>query len=410
VYRFDRYGQDLADTGQVSSTTGARNPGRFRGAINLGKATPPLYEMGARLYAPSMAAWTSLDTYPGSAQDPASMDRYLYAQGNPTTLIDPTGHKAVLDYGTYVTPVFGKPGASSSSDGTSATGTSCSSSGTCTSPDDEHHPPSPTAPAGPDCQATGTCQVVDYDAWMRGAIARGDGYYAECLRGSAWGWSECSRLAQQAAFDPYAETGPFDLHGWLDMAGFTPVFGAVPDGINAVRYLSEGDLVNGIASGVSAIPGLGDLVGGGKLVVKHGDEVIDAVAGAGARADNVAPLVKLPDALAVGRNADTGVYVYLGIDKVTKKPIYAGITNDYLRRQAEHGTRFERLDALNEASLLTRGQARAVEQALILRAGGTRSTGGIHQNIRNSISPSHQWYNDAVAWGEQWLRTNGYPP
>jgi len=28
------------------------------------------------------------------------------------------------------------------------------------------------------------------------------------------------------------------------------------------------------------------------------------------------------------------------------------------------------------------------------------------QNIRNSISPTHAWYDQAVEWGEQWLRNN----
>jgi hypothetical protein len=26
---------------------------------------------------------------------------------------------------------------------------------------------------------------------------------------------------------------------------------------------------------------------------------------------------------------------------------------------------------------------------------------------RNSISPTHAWYQQAVDWGEQWLRDNG---
>jgi hypothetical protein len=50
--------------------------------------------MGARFYAPSAGAWTSLDTYAGSAANPASLNRFVYVEGNPASLIDPTGHMA----------------------------------------------------------------------------------------------------------------------------------------------------------------------------------------------------------------------------------------------------------------------------------------------------------------------------
>ena len=36
--------------------------------------------------------FTSLDTFAGAAQDPLSMNRFLYAEANPATLIDPSGH------------------------------------------------------------------------------------------------------------------------------------------------------------------------------------------------------------------------------------------------------------------------------------------------------------------------------
>jgi RHS repeat-associated protein len=96
VYRYDGWGQAMRGTTQVSKDdpTGKRNPFRFRGALNLGSDGEPLYLMGARRYAPSAGAWTSLDTYAGSAVDPASMNRFLYVSGNPTSLVDPTGHKA----------------------------------------------------------------------------------------------------------------------------------------------------------------------------------------------------------------------------------------------------------------------------------------------------------------------------
>jgi RHS repeat-associated protein len=62
--------------------------------IDLSPAGPgePLYDMSARFYAPSLGVFTQLDTVIGSAQDPLSMNRFLYAAANPATLIDPTGH------------------------------------------------------------------------------------------------------------------------------------------------------------------------------------------------------------------------------------------------------------------------------------------------------------------------------
>lgn len=105
----------------------------------------------------------------------------------------------------------------------------------------------------------------------------------------------------------------------------------------------------------------------------------------------------LPDELTLGRNADPGVDVYLGIRE--GKPVYTGISNQWEIRQAQHGSRFDRLDPLTRGQL-TRGEARAVEQALITRNPGFR-------NIRNSISPLHPYFGQAVEWGEWWLRQNG---
>ena len=77
--------------------------------------------------------------------------------------------------------------------------------------------------------------------------------------------------------------------------------------------------------------------------------------------------------------------------------MYVGITNDLKRRQMEHGARFT-LEPITKTPLI-RGEARAIEQALIKNNPG-------FQNIRNSISPTHTWYNQAVEWGEHWLRNN----
>jgi hypothetical protein len=48
--------------------------------------------MSARFYSPGNGTFSQLDTVMGSAQDPLSMNRFLYAHSNPATLIDPTGH------------------------------------------------------------------------------------------------------------------------------------------------------------------------------------------------------------------------------------------------------------------------------------------------------------------------------
>lgn len=105
----------------------------------------------------------------------------------------------------------------------------------------------------------------------------------------------------------------------------------------------------------------------------------------------------LPEALTIGKNAETGVDVYQGMKG--GESVYSGITNDIERRAVEHGGRFDALQQLTTQSV-TRGEARAIEQALIERGAG--------QNIRNEISPSHSWYGDAVKWGGNWLKSNGF--
>ncbi len=111
--------------------------------------------------------------------------------------------------------------------------------------------------------------------------------------------------------------------------------------------------------------------------------------------DDAAALVaNVPKSIATGP-ADT--YVYLGIRN--GEPVYVGLTNNIARRQSEHGARFV-LRPITQTPV-TRLQARAIEQALIVR-------NPHFENIKNSISPKHSWYDEAVSWGEAWLQANGY--
>ena len=71
--------------------------------------------------------------------------------------------------------------------------------------------------------------------------------------------------------NPVKLTDPFGLspftswstlgHALLDVLGFIPVIGVIPDTVNGLWYMKEGDYFSAVASFVSAIPGWGDVVG-----------------------------------------------------------------------------------------------------------------------------------------------------
>lgn len=63
------------------------------------------------------------------------------------------------------------------------------------------------------------------------------------------------------------------IHGALDIAGFIPVLGAIPDGVNALIYVAEGDWTNAGISALAMVPAFGD---GAKLGIKGTQEVVQA--------------------------------------------------------------------------------------------------------------------------------------
>lgn len=105
----------------------------------------------------------------------------------------------------------------------------------------------------------------------------------------------------------------------------------------------------------------------------------------------------LPNALTGGRNAETGIDVYQGL--VHGKSQYVGITNNLARRQSQHGSNY--VLSRMTTSPVTRGQGRAIEQAMMDRQ-------PFFANKINSISPTQPHYQQAVNWGEAWLRGNGF--
>jgi RHS repeat-associated protein len=95
AYRYDGYGQTVASSGS------SLEPWKYRGllAIAPGGLSDSLYDMGARDYAPALGTFTQEDSVQGSAANPLSFNRYLYALADPATLVDPDGHMAAAREG-----------------------------------------------------------------------------------------------------------------------------------------------------------------------------------------------------------------------------------------------------------------------------------------------------------------------
>ncbi|WP_255316177.1 eCIS core domain-containing protein [Myxococcus fulvus] len=68
------------------------------------------------------------------------------------------------------------------------------------------------------------------------------------------------------------------VHGALDLAGFIPVLGAIPDGVNAGIYALEGDWANAGLSAVAMVPAWGDGVKLGAIAGKGAIKVSEKAA------------------------------------------------------------------------------------------------------------------------------------
>jgi hypothetical protein len=68
------------------------------------------------------------------------------------------------------------------------------------------------------------------------------------------------------------------VHGALDLAGFIPVLGAIPDGINAGIYALEGDWASAGLSAIAMVPAWGDGVKLGAIAGKSAIRVTEKAA------------------------------------------------------------------------------------------------------------------------------------
>ena len=86
-----RYRAGYDPFGTVTSSTGTQSlPLGYQSMYT--DQTTGMLDMGARHYDPASGRFTARDTIVGSLSAPISLNRYLYANGNPISNTDPTGH------------------------------------------------------------------------------------------------------------------------------------------------------------------------------------------------------------------------------------------------------------------------------------------------------------------------------
>ena len=96
--RYDPYGQ-TADTYTKTGGGGIALAWKFQGRLDISPNGDALYDAGARFYAPYLGMFSQLDSVTGRPTDPRSMNRFLYAEGNPWSMVDPSGHASFYEAG-----------------------------------------------------------------------------------------------------------------------------------------------------------------------------------------------------------------------------------------------------------------------------------------------------------------------
>ena len=98
-YAYTPWGEAAADTGEFGGPALGGlgyQPELPHYGYNGEEATGAagLQYLRARWYDPAAGTFGSRDTYLGDAADPATLNRYAYAEGNPVASADPTGHES----------------------------------------------------------------------------------------------------------------------------------------------------------------------------------------------------------------------------------------------------------------------------------------------------------------------------
>ena len=264
-----------------------------------------LQYLRARWYDPSMGAFGSRDSLLGDAADPATLNRYAYAEGNPVASCDPTGH--VTAYKNRLSSQRAtqrRVQASGSRRTTSAKKTSVFAKvsaavarfagplvkapplkkmtkelSRATNRTFNRLPPAPAASVVA-VGAGAALRSVYYGGGKGGGgpggfspgTARTVALTASAVRARNYAAAARAAFCGTAAHMGESKTQGVDLaaigHGALDLLGFIPGIGAAADVANGLWYAAEGNYVDAAASFLSAVPGVGDAFGGANAARK----------------------------------------------------------------------------------------------------------------------------------------------
>lgn len=307
-----------------------------------------LQYLRARWYDPSMGAFGSRDTRLGDAADPATLNRYAYAGGNPVAACDPTGH--VTAYKNRLSSQRATQRRVQASGGRRTTSAKKKTSvfakvsaavarfagplvkapplkkmtkelSRATNRTFNRLPPAPAASVVA-VGAGAALRNVYYGGGKGGGspgglssgTARTVALTASAIRARSYAAAARATFCGTAAHMGESKAQGVDLaaigHGALDLLGFIPGIGAAADVANGLWYAAEGNYVDAAMSFVSAVPGVGDAAGAAKLGAKAGLAALDTAdaAMAATRASKKLEAAKLgcgayKDVRAAGREA-----------------------------------------------------------------------------------------------------------
>ena len=288
-----------------------------------------LQYLRARWYDPSMGAFGSRDSLLGDAADPATLNRYAYAEGNPVASCDPTGH--VTAYKNRLSRQRATQRRVQASGGRRTTSAKKTSVFAKVSAAVARFA-GPLVKAPPLKKMTKELSRATNRTFKRvparidsvvvaesGTSLRYAGYYgsgkgggspggfspgtartvaltASAIRARNYAAAAKAAFCGTAAHMGESKTQGVDLaaigHGALDLLGFIPGIGAAADVANGLWYAAEGNYVDAAMSFVSAIPGFGDSVAAANTARKIGTSAV-GLASSISRADKISLSKKL---------------------------------------------------------------------------------------------------------------------